>query len=455
MAKDISAFLDYFADPLCTMAQDGTLGRANRGFEIFTGYGGDELAESTFSLDRIVYKRDFRNLHNRLSHMDKDQYLRDEVRLLTKDRNVKEAEVTIRKLGGHYLCTFRDIGSQKELERELRRKIAQEQEKVVETARGILRVEQLLGKLRFFPAFFQELSRCASPAEFLEKAVVLMCHRNGFNYASAAVFLIEGEYLKLAFSNREHALRKFHLKKQHKFARVARSEIKIGPDERGEYVVPLTFRDKISGILHAVLEESELVVADESLKQAYRDLLESIAGYLGMMLKYLQIGEQPPEDSITGAYNRAGFVHALEDLSRRERPPVLVLIEHDQPQLTFSPEGNERLRDSAREITHYLPENAVLGRLGDDRFGIITCHDSLSEAAAWTDQVHRKLCQKWKDSPPRLAAGLAMLEKRDIPSLWERVFLCLKAAKASGCESIFYWQKAPCAFKRRGASKLV
>ena len=253
-------------DPICILEKNfRKFLETNEAFTSLTGYSYEEL--QNISLLDIVYKRDLKNLEKRLSCMH-NQHLRGELRILSKSRVLKELEIAIQALSIEdeeiYICIFRDIGSRKELERQLRQKLSRERQKVIDTAKSLLQGNHLMEKIHSLPVFFKELWESNTLSDLAKKTVSILCHPSRFNYACVSFFLIDGNMLKLEYSNRECALKRFNLQKQHRFAQVARNEKNIMSDAKGEYVLPIISNHGVEGVIQIIFQETERVLFEQS-----------------------------------------------------------------------------------------------------------------------------------------------------------------------------------------------
>lgn len=113
-------------EPVCLLSKELKIQDCNEAFQNLIGYKKTEIKKKKISLDSIAYKRDLKNLLKRIDKIRGNLYLRDELRLMAKDKNIKEVEVSIKALlydeREYLVCVMHDIAGYKELERELREK---------------------------------------------------------------------------------------------------------------------------------------------------------------------------------------------------------------------------------------------------------------------------------------------------------------------------------------------
>lgn len=103
------------------------------------------------------------------------------------------------------------------------------------------------------------------------------------------------------------------------------------------------------------------------------------------------------EDPVTGAFNRRGFARRLEtamrEVDHRGRPLCVALLDVDHFRRVNEARGREGgdrlLAACARRWARLLPDNASLGRLGIDEFGVVLPRTDPGEAAAMLEQLRR------------------------------------------------------------------
>jgi PAS domain S-box-containing protein len=449
----------------------GHIVEANPAFVAWTGYTAEELSRT--SLEKLVYKKDFRNLQQRLCIMEKEQHLCDDIRLLAKDHALKEAEVMICKIrmnGKHlYLCLWRDQSARKDREAELRQKASQEQSKAAAMAQNILPFGQMLEKLRTLPICLQELGKCTTIAASMEKAVSLMCHQQGCHYAHAAVLLRQGDYLELACASRPWPIRRFHLQKQHKLAQVAREGKTMMADEGAQYIVPITSALGNVGVLLVECSETErlLVQKNENLRQFHNFFLESLAAILGLWVEHLHLQAErqnsQERDALTGHYQRGYFFSKLSGYVERREVLALVVLTLHHPLGGLWEKEDAAVRAFATLLDQYKPAQSLIAYTASREFAVIVPHASLAEVSSWAEQLRRKVGKGVEDLLPEphgtIPAAIVIYNPRNdaslaghgkkinsdaafavLSALWSQAMSCLEAAKKQGEGKLFYWQ---------------
>lgn len=458
--------LTVIPEAVCILDPRALVIQANQAFLNLTGYSKEEV-ESSFSLEKLIYKKIFRNLQKRLLSLETKQYIKEEVRLLRKNRALREIELTISKneLAGQpvFICTLYDIASHKELERELRHKIAQERQKVNDTANAVLCIKQLLEKLHFLPLCFQELEKCQTASELLEKTVHWMSQHNGLKYFEVAIFIKKGEHLELGYANRECPLRCFHLSKSHKLAQTAKQTPPGIAECNGEYLLPILSPYGLEGVLQAFVDETERVLwsENESLKQAQQNLLQILVQFLGLGLAYFRLSEEQKhylwEDHLTGFYNSVYIQEHIAVWGSTYKPLAVILLQIDgKPELLFT--QPEIIREISGWIKKYSPPPTILGRIKDEVFVLLIPQMSLLEALNWVERLQKKFslsidCGYGHNS---LLWSIVSYDPEITPSsLWTYAFACLEQGKQSAEQGkIFYWQNGVRKFTKGAFTKL-
>jgi len=180
-------------EPICVVEPSHwKIVTANPSFETWTGYAESDFLENQVQLSNICYKKDLKNMMQRLQHSDGSQHLQQELRLTTKGGAIKDAEVTLQFFQREQLLllmSFHDIGVYKEIEHDLREKIALHQQKRLANVQNIFTHQEFFERLRRMPAFCRELVQYKTLSEISAKAVEWLCSDYGLYYAAAAIFL--------------------------------------------------------------------------------------------------------------------------------------------------------------------------------------------------------------------------------------------------------------------------
>lgn len=137
--------------------------------------------------------------------------------------------------------------------------------------------------------------------------------------------------------------------------------------------------------------------------------------------KRSQFDQGPWRDPVTGAGNKAYFLHRLEELSPQYRELYCVVyIGFDivrVNQYYGEEDAEEQLRYAANELDLSLMDNEDFARVSGGGFAILRPTSSETEIAQWTQQLLDRLNQyteKYKqDYHPLFAAGIYMLQQED------------------------------------------
>ncbi|WP_084186832.1 EAL domain-containing protein [Andreprevotia chitinilytica] len=133
-----------------------------------------------------------------------------------------------------------------------------------------------------------------------------------------------------------------------------------------------------------------------------------------------RLAYQATHDELTGLTNRRGFMSALvqanEAVKLTGARRMLMQIDLDQFKLVNDTcghqAGDELLRQLARMLLELLPENALIGRLGGDEFGVLLSDLDEAEAQVIAMQVLVALEQYrfvWLDRPFTVTGSLGMV----------------------------------------------
>lgn len=134
-----------------------------------------------------------------------------------------------------------------------------------------------------------------------------------------------------------------------------------------------------------------------------------------------QLQQTQSQDPLTGLYHLDHFEQLARQ--RHERQPIaLMLIDIDHFKAvnrTAGAEGaDELLRQVAQELRQQLADDALIGRLRADLFGVVmTTPDIGSRAEALRE--HLASCRELR---PRITASIGTIDSRDFPSLsWDKL----------------------------------
>ncbi|BBM82366.1 PAS domain S-box protein [Candidatus Uabimicrobium amorphum] len=420
---------------------------ANQAFFELVGYSQEDV-ENT-SLQDLIYKKDFRKIVKRIDCLPDDNYVYEELRILSKGKSCKDIEIAIRKIAHskkhYFLCTFHDISCFKESDRNLQSKIQEEQEKTLKTVKGIIRNRLLLEKIHVAPVLLREICKCKDVDTLAQKTVKLMCHGSGLQYASVNILLAEGEFLQVKHSNTSQPLQKFHLQKQHKFAQVFRGETKISSEETGEITVAIPSPVDSLGVLQIFLSEKErsLIETNSNLLQSHLDLVECLAQFIGLILHNLQRSSQ------ISLQSHHGIVLLQKELATKisaEEDFCIMQIHwssFDEDLLNYLQDMEELHGELSKNILSFKPTGSILFNVGQKDFFLIVPSKLIRSESAEAENIYRKLTQESyvvneNTIQPKIAVAARTIDEEVEPrDILISLLHCIDESKKKS--SVFIW----------------
>ncbi len=444
--------------------------KLNPAFESLTQFEESKLVEEKKKLEDIIYKKDLKKLTQRLEHLEEDQHIEAELRIITKKRGGMEVVVTIKKQTtkkkSSLLCTFRNIEAQREFEQELRDKLEEEKRKAGETVKGIIQTKQLLEKLYRAPNVLRELWSCQKEQNLLDKMVAMMCHEKGLNYANATILLKEGDYLVVRAAHKKQALHRFNLSKDHKFAQVFRGEKKIVSESTGEYSLPILSPAGGEGIIQVILNEKErnLISESDALKTAHRNLIQLVSQSLGYSLFSIR---NSLSSKSTFQHNMVSVVEDITSKMEAKEEFYILWIDIDNFSSMLS-EYETSLIDLilpqvAESLHEYKSPGNLLTQVGDDEFLLMIPSNFHKTIDLEAKQLERKLQQidlenEGKKVKLTFSIGAASYQAQDDVTAQEILLQagnCLKASQKIGGDRIFLWDGSPQEVPKRVSRRLT
>ncbi|NUM36190.1 MAG: PAS domain S-box protein [Candidatus Brocadiae bacterium] len=433
--------------PVCILEEESWMVEdANHAFEKLTGYSVEEMVESKMKLENILYKKDLRNFKTRLEHSDEKEHLQGELRMISKEHTIKEIQIEIQRIVDEskhlLLCSVYDISHRKEIEEELKQKIQEKHDKIVETAKNLLQITSLKEKMQQFPTILQEFWQCNSLETLSKTVVAMLTQQQGFHYSSCSFFYIEGDYIKLLCSNRECALHRFDLSKGHKIAQVARGEIKVISPSTGEYIFPIVSPEKIVGVLQIVLEESERSVITENkhLHQSHCDLLESMGKFLGILLNSWKLSQAKEYyqdyDTVYGVYNKNFLLKKLEEYKKNETFFSIFLfhLEGETPCLY------EKKSPSMEFLLNLLQQSKekCLVFILNPKQAVFIAEEASFSFMDWAKEIRIRL----KKADLIFSVSIGIAESCSHGLAWKQLCDCIEKALEKGGNKTFFWDNA-------------
>ncbi|WP_372369584.1 PAS domain-containing protein [Candidatus Uabimicrobium sp. HlEnr_7] len=422
---------------------------ANNAFFELVGYSQDQIENAL--LQDLIYKKDFLKVVRRIDCLAEDNYVYEELRILSRGKSCKDVEIVIRKISHnkkmYFLCTFHDISCFKESDRNLRNKIQEEHEKTVKTVKGIIRNRLFLEKIHVAPVFLREIRKCKETDTLVQKVVHLMCHSSGLQYASANILLIEGDFLQVKYSNTSQPLQRFHLQKQHKLAQVFRGEKKIFIEDTGEITVAIPSENENQGVLQIFLNEKErsLIEANKNLIQSHADLVECLAQYIGLLLYNMQSNSQINVQSHHGIK----LLHKEIQAKMSTEQDFCIMQIHwrsfDNDLLEYLEHIESIHNILTKNILSFKPTGSTLFYVGQQDFFLLVSTKLISSESAEAEKIYRKLTQESytiqnDNVSPKIAIAVRKVQIKKKPSpraILISLLKCIKKAKENN--NVFIW----------------
>jgi len=374
---------------------------ANAAFSALTGFtrveilGGKVLAKDLVAPDS---QEEYQRKRETRRKVSAERY---DIKIRSKSGDVKTVEVSVQRMqiGGRDVV----IGAMRDLTE--REKMAQKlKDQVKELAQSTLRTFALTEKIKNVPSVTPVLLHAADEKEILEKAGGLLCDRHGMGYVECALWLVRGQYLEPAYSYQGRKLRRYHLQRGHKYAKIARGE---SPSELGDLMVamPLKGRERTLGLIEVRLEEREkrLMEGNPTAKKGYLDVLDTLANMIGLIIENMRLYEtvrmQSMIDQLTQAYNRRYFDKKLKEETKRAlrytRQLAILIIDVDHFKEINDTYGHKQGDVILQELSRLFKKNTregvdVVCRYGGDEFILLLPETSLERASLMATKLLRE-----------------------------------------------------------------
>ncbi len=375
---------------------------ANASFQALTGYTRDEILNGKVLGKDLVAPESQDEYQRKRETRRKVSAERYDIKIRAKTGEVKPVEVSVQRMS----IAGRDvvIGAMRDLTE--REKMAQKlKDQVKELAQSTLRTFALTEKIKSVPAVTPLLLHAADEKEVLEKAAGLLCDRHGMGYVECALWLVRGQYLEPAYSYQGRKLRRYHLQRGHRYARIARGEI---PSDFADLQValPLKGRERTLGLIEVRLEEREkrLMDGNPTAKKGYLDVLDTLANMIGLIVENIRLYEtvrmQSMIDQLTQAYNRRYFDKKLKEEGKRaqrySRDLSLMIIDVDHFKDINDTYGHKQGDIILQELSRLFKKNTregvdVVCRYGGDEFILLLPETSLEKASIMAHKLLREI----------------------------------------------------------------
>ena len=270
--------------------------QSNNAFIHFIG----NVNNSEFVLNDIIQKQDLQNFQDRLQFSNTKQFLQSNIHVLTKGKMqenalcdvVRDVKMSVQKVIHEkqelLLCILEDISIWKDTEKELKKTLKQEQNRLLQYAQLFDLNKQIANHNYDLFQLMSELQTISTQKELLTKTLTLL--NSLFNYFSdIAIYLIQNDLLQLAISNKQKNLQNFHMKKNHRYAMVARGDTKIFSINTGEIILPILTPLSIIGIIVIQIQAKDSFLFYKESQVILQHFLESFCLYFG--LKWYSLNE--------------------------------------------------------------------------------------------------------------------------------------------------------------------
>lgn len=261
-----------------------------------------------------------------------------DLRIVTRDGVTVPVEVFARFITaggneGRWIYFFRPVESRKALEKALEEQIRIEKRRTVEAVKSSLRIYQLTDKVRSAPKLSTLLMDVRTEEELFRRAGEFLVSE-GMNYQEAAIFLLDGQTLKLCYSSSNRSHMSYDVMKGNRYARFL-LEGEQPEDYDNVQLVALRTKDKAIGVLEVVFDPREraLFMENQLIVGWNNDILETTAEILALFLEnirlYQKLRRQTVLDPLTSVYNRHYLLTHLEaeiDKSNRLGHPLSVVF---------------------------------------------------------------------------------------------------------------------------------
>ena len=187
---------------------------------------------------------------------------------------------------------------------------------------------------------------------------------------------------------------------------------------------------EVSGILMDITEDQSLL--SETVPKVEGGL--PVQGVLHDLLT----------DGLTGLLNRKGFLRAAQDILQHDGNFDLVVADINRFRRLNEALGHERadkvLEILAQRLSQEFPDHAVLARLGEDEFVVLTERGFPRISERMRGALEQPLAFAGFDIQPSLSMGAMSIEggdkSLDITELLRRVELAVEVAKAKGAGAV-------------------
>jgi diguanylate cyclase (GGDEF)-like protein/PAS domain S-box-containing protein len=314
----------------------------------------------------------------------------------------------------------RDVSEQVKLESKLRnesdfnreltmaaQRSAQEaQRKSLEVLEANTRVNALADVLRAIPVLTKRLLELGDLDGVLKETALTMV--NDAQFSSCAVMLKnEAGDLEVKYANPVLDFTRVDLQQHPRCRAVLMGEIDMSVDDEGNHVAPIRAGGEVRGVLHVGLPVSlkRFYKSNSQIQQSIKDLVSTIADYLGMVISNQEnlehIRRQSRLDRLTGLFNRRVFEEQLSIEFRRalryDRDLSLLIMDIDDFKKindTYGHQQGDRVLESMGElVVGCFRDLDTVCRYGGEEICVIMPETVGPAARSKAEQVRRKIAE--------------------------------------------------------------
>jgi diguanylate cyclase (GGDEF)-like protein/PAS domain S-box-containing protein len=375
----------------------------NDAFLRLTGYSRSRVTAGRLMVDDLVAEESAGRVAEKKSSRKQVPSERYEMKLKCADGAKKLVEVSVRRIrmeGRDVIVgALRDLTTHERMRKDLT-------ERATDAMRKTLEIYALTEKIKNVPKLTPALLASEDETEVLAKAAKLLTQKPGLSYASARIYLIEGDHLVLRHSLPEvrSGRTRFDLTRGHRLARIARGEDTAIDFTQHDIAMALQGREGAIGVLEVILDpkEAEVMAGVAGLRAEYQNLLVSVGQILALSLENLRlfkvVKEQSETDQLTGVCNRRVFDRRLgEEVQRARRygrDLALLMIDLDHFKHVNDGYGHQKGDETLRYISSFLKVQSrgvdVLSRYGGDEFCLLLPECSFENAISKAEALRKR-----------------------------------------------------------------
>ncbi len=296
---------------------------------------------------------------------------------------------------------FRAVEARMALEKELEDRIRTEKRRTVEAVKSSLRIYQLTEKVRSAPKLSTLLMDIRTEEELFRRAGEFLISE-GMNYQEAAIFLLDGQTLKLCYSSSNRSHMSYDVQKSNRYARFLVEGVQPAEHENVQ-LVALRAKDKAIGVLEVLFDPREraLFMQNPLIVGWNNDVLETTAEILALFLEnlrlYQKLRRQTVLDPLTSVYNRHYLLTHLEAEIERsnalQRTLSLIFTDVDGFKAVNDTYGHHNgdliIQETAFLLQQSLRSLDCICRYGGDEFVVLLPDTELPIAEQRAEELRR------------------------------------------------------------------